>query len=174
MSAGFWLFCYCFYCFFVFFCMIWSNIIIFSPPEHKKHHLNLKWGDLIFWFRPISCTHFATPQHISDFIDKLKFYLMIIDNRFHRIILNFGYRLRAFIKISCVAIFDVLSQNQLSRDLRVFGVKFLDWKWCWCQKWQIWGRGLHCINLVENLNFGLFGDYLHCFVAFSFCRAIYG
>ena len=49
---------------FVFFCMIWSNIIIFSPPEHRKHHLNLKWGDLIFWFRPISCTHFATPQHI--------------------------------------------------------------------------------------------------------------
>ena len=64
MSAGFWLFCCCFYCFFVFFCMIWSNIIIFSPPEHKKHHLNLKWGDLIFWFRPISCTHFATPQHV--------------------------------------------------------------------------------------------------------------
>ena len=49
---------------FVFFCMIWSNIIIFSPPEHRKHHLNLKWGDLIFWFRPISCTHFATPQPI--------------------------------------------------------------------------------------------------------------
>ena len=64
MCAGFWLFCCCFYCFFVFFCMIWSNIIIFSPPEHKKHHLNLKWGDLIFWFRPISCTHFATPQHL--------------------------------------------------------------------------------------------------------------
>ena len=64
MSAGFWLFCCCFYCFFVFFCMIWSNIIIFSPPEHRKHHLNLKWGDLIFWFRPISCTHFVTPQHM--------------------------------------------------------------------------------------------------------------
>ena len=48
--------------FFVFFCMIWSNIIIFSPTEHRKHHLNLKWGDLIFLFRPISCTHFATPQ----------------------------------------------------------------------------------------------------------------
>ena len=43
---------------FVFFCMIWSNIIIFSPPEHRKHHLNLKWGGSIFWFRPISCTHF--------------------------------------------------------------------------------------------------------------------
>ena len=68
MSAGFWLFCCCFYCFFVFFCMIWSNIIIFSPPEHKKHHLNLKWGDLIFWFRPISCTHFATPQHMCPHI----------------------------------------------------------------------------------------------------------
>ena len=63
MCAGFWLFCCCFYCFFVFFCMIWSNIIIFSPPEHRKHHLNLKWGDLIFWFRPISCTHFATLHH---------------------------------------------------------------------------------------------------------------
>ena len=61
MCAGFWLFCCCF---FVFFCMIWSSIIIFTPPEHRKHHLNLKWGDLIFWFRPISCTHFATPQHI--------------------------------------------------------------------------------------------------------------
>ena len=44
--------------------MIWSYIIIFSPPEHRKHHLNLKWGDLIVLFRPISCTHFATPQHI--------------------------------------------------------------------------------------------------------------
>ena len=49
---------------FVFFFMNWSNIIILSPPEHRKHHLNLKWGDLIFWFRPISCTHFATPQHM--------------------------------------------------------------------------------------------------------------
>ena len=28
----------------------------------------------------------------------------------------------------------VLSQNQLCRDLRVFGVEFLSWKWCWCQK----------------------------------------
>ena len=26
----------------------WDNIIIFSPSEHRKHHLNLKWGDLIF------------------------------------------------------------------------------------------------------------------------------
>ena len=43
------------------------------------------------------------------------------------------------IKISCVAIYAVLSQNQLSRDLRIFDVKFLGWKWCWCQKWQIWG-----------------------------------
>ena len=33
---------------FVFFCRIWSNIIIFSPPEHRKHHLNLKWGGSIF------------------------------------------------------------------------------------------------------------------------------
>ena len=49
---------------FCFFCMIWSYIIIFSPPEHRKHHLNLKWGDLIFWFRPTSCTHFATFQHM--------------------------------------------------------------------------------------------------------------
>ena len=47
---------------FVCFCMIWSYIIIFSTPEHRKRHLNLKWGDSIFWFRPISCTHFATPQ----------------------------------------------------------------------------------------------------------------
>ena len=55
----------CFGCFCCcFFCMIWSYIIIFSPPEHRKHHLNLKWGDLIFWFRPTSCTHFATFQHI--------------------------------------------------------------------------------------------------------------
>ena len=38
------------------------------------------------------------------------------------------------IKISCVAIFAVLSQNQLSRDLRVLGVNLLGWKWCWCQK----------------------------------------
>ena len=38
------------------------------------------------------------------------------------------------IKISCVAIYAVLSQNQLSRDLRVFYVKFLGWKWCWSQK----------------------------------------
>ena len=52
------------FCFFVCFCMIWSYIIIFSPPEHRKHHLNLKWGGSIFWFRPISCTHFATPQHM--------------------------------------------------------------------------------------------------------------
>ena len=50
---------------FCFFCMIWSYIIIFSPPEHRKHHLNLKWGDLIFWFRPTSCTHFATFQHMK-------------------------------------------------------------------------------------------------------------
>ena len=49
---------------FCFFCMIWSYIIIFSPPEHRKHHLNLKWGDLIFLFRPTSCTHFATFQHM--------------------------------------------------------------------------------------------------------------
>ena len=27
--------------------MIWSYIIIFRPPEHKKHHLNPKWDDLI-------------------------------------------------------------------------------------------------------------------------------
>ena len=41
--------CRGFFLFFCFvFCMIWSNIIIFSPPEHRKHHLNLKWGDLIF------------------------------------------------------------------------------------------------------------------------------
>ena len=40
------MFCFC--------CMIWSYIIIFSPPEHRKHHLNLKWGDLIFWFRHFS------------------------------------------------------------------------------------------------------------------------
>ena len=52
-----------FVCFFVCFCMIWSYIIIFSPPEHRKHHLNLKWGDLIFWFRPLSCTHDVTPWH---------------------------------------------------------------------------------------------------------------
>ena len=36
------------------------------------------------------------------------------------------------IKISCVAIYAVLLQNQLCRELRVFGVKFLNWKWCWC------------------------------------------
>ena len=42
--------CFCFFVvvFVVFFCMIWFYIIIFSPPEHRKHHLNLKWGDLIF------------------------------------------------------------------------------------------------------------------------------
>ena len=34
---------------------------------------------------------------ISDFIDKLKFYLMIIDNHFHRIISTFFYRLRALL-----------------------------------------------------------------------------
>ena len=57
--------CFCFFVvvFVVFFCMIWFYIIIFSPPEHRKHHLNLKWGDLIFWFRNLSCTHFATFQH---------------------------------------------------------------------------------------------------------------
>ena len=72
------------------------------------------------------------------------------------------------INISCVAIYAVLSQNQLSRDLHVFDVKFLGWKWFWCQKWQI-----NCINLVEHLNFVYgSGDYLHCFVAFWFCKKI--
>ena len=60
--VGFWLF-WLFLLLLFFFCMIWSYIIIFSPPEHRKHHLNLKWGDLIFWFRNLSCTHFATFQH---------------------------------------------------------------------------------------------------------------
>ena len=64
MCVGFWLFLFFCCCFCCFFCMIWFYIIIFSPPEHRKHHLNLKWGDLIFWFRPISCTHFATFQHM--------------------------------------------------------------------------------------------------------------
>ena len=32
---------------------------------------------------------------ISDFIDLMKFYLMIIDNRYYRIKTIFGYRLRA-------------------------------------------------------------------------------
>ena len=27
--------------------MIWSYIIIFRPPEHRIHHLNPKWSDLI-------------------------------------------------------------------------------------------------------------------------------
>ena len=27
--------------------MIWSYIIIFRPPEHRKHHLSPKWADLI-------------------------------------------------------------------------------------------------------------------------------
>ena len=64
MCVGFWLFLVFLFVFFVCFCMIWSYIIIFSPPEHRKHHLNLKWGDLIFWFRPLSCTHDVTPWHI--------------------------------------------------------------------------------------------------------------
>ena len=34
---------------------------------------------------------------MSDFIDKIKFYLMIIDNRYYRIKLIFGYRLRALL-----------------------------------------------------------------------------
>ena len=33
-----------------------------------------------------------------------------------------------------ITIYAVLSQNQLCRDLRSFGVKFLSWKWCRCQK----------------------------------------
>ena len=33
--------------FLIFFCMIWSYIIIFRPPEHRKHHLSPKWADLI-------------------------------------------------------------------------------------------------------------------------------
>ena len=61
-----------FWMFFVCFCMIWSYIIIFSPPEHRKHHLNLKWGDSIFWFRPISCTHFATLQHMCSWLGFLR------------------------------------------------------------------------------------------------------
>ena len=53
----FWL-SYIFFVFFFLFCMIWSYIIIFRPPEHRKHHLNPKWGDLIsepfmFAFRDI-------------------------------------------------------------------------------------------------------------------------
>ena len=28
------------------YCMNWSYIIIFRPPEHKKHHLKPKWGNL--------------------------------------------------------------------------------------------------------------------------------
>ena len=28
----------------------------------------------------------------------------------------------------------VLLQNKLCRELHVFGVKFLSWKWCWCQQ----------------------------------------
>ena len=44
-------------------------------------------------------------------------------------------------EISYVVIYAVLSQNQLWRDSRVFGVKFLSWKWCWCQKkWGMVGR----------------------------------
>ena len=57
--------CFCFFVVFLllffcfFFCMIWSYIIIFRPPEHRKHHLNPKWGDLIsshfmYAFRDIS------------------------------------------------------------------------------------------------------------------------
>ena len=55
----------CFLFFVLFFCMIWSYIVISSSPEHRKYHLNLKWGDSIFLFRPISCTHFATLHHIQ-------------------------------------------------------------------------------------------------------------
>ena len=59
MCVGFWLFFVFFVCFHVCFCMIWSYIIIFRPPEHRKHHLNPKWRDLIsshfmFAFRDIS------------------------------------------------------------------------------------------------------------------------
>ena len=63
---------------FCFFCMIWSYIIIFSPPEHRKHHLNLKWGDLIFWFRNLSCMHFATFQHIYICITHCNFAMLYI------------------------------------------------------------------------------------------------
>ena len=56
---AFWRFFGVFWAFFDFFCMIWSYIIIFRPPEHRKHHLNPKWGDLIsshfmYAFRDIS------------------------------------------------------------------------------------------------------------------------
>ena len=52
----------CFVVVFVFFCMIWSNIIIFSLPEHRKHQSKMGWFN--FLISSESCTHFATPQHI--------------------------------------------------------------------------------------------------------------
>ena len=35
-----------FFAFFVFLCMIWSFIIIFRRPEHRRHNLKPKWSDL--------------------------------------------------------------------------------------------------------------------------------
>ena len=35
-----------------------------------------------------------------------------------------------------IQFYTVLLQNQLCRDLRAFGVKFLSWKWCRCPKIQ--------------------------------------
>ena len=72
--------------------------------HRKTSHKNIDGGPSELQLHPIfPCFVFLwvlsalVKFDISDFIDLLKFYLMIIDNRYYRIILIFGYQLRALL-----------------------------------------------------------------------------
>ena len=56
--------------------MIWSYIIIFRPPEHRKHHLNPKWGDLIsspFMYACCVSSTYTIGQYEQSVVDRLFF-----------------------------------------------------------------------------------------------------
>ena len=52
------------------FCMIWFCIIIFKPPEHRKHHLNSKWGEWIS--APFISIHLSTCHIQSSIINPIR------------------------------------------------------------------------------------------------------
>ena len=49
-----------------------------------------------------------------------------------------------------------------SRDLRVFGVKFLSWKWCWCQKHRKNCECCHHHSLFKGNNVIVHIDVHNC------------
>ena len=78
------------------------------------------------------------------------------------------------IKISCVAIYAVLSQNLLSRIYAFLMSNFWDGDGAGVKnyKYEVWEFIASILLNIWILDGS--GDYLRCFVAFWFCRKTYG